>query len=198
MNVDRKNIRGTLLIITGLLLIAAALVLVFYNKWDSDRAGRASSEVIQELEAAISEGNASFSYYEGMPAVEIGGNMYIGIIEIPSLDIKLPVMAEWNYDNLKISPCRYSGSYYTDDMVVCAHNYASHFGPVKGIDIGADIYFTAVGGRVYHYRAGNIEKVKPADVEAMTDDRTDSWDMTLFTCNQSGKTRCAVRCIRQE
>lgn len=181
--------------ITGLLLIAAALVLVLYNLWDGNRAERASAEVVEKLEPAI-QGETSGYDFSGqeMKTEEIDGYRYIGILDIPGLALSLPVMAGWDYERLKISPCLYSGSYYTDDMVICAHNYAGHFGPVKWIDIGEDVYFTAVDGSVYHYQVSNRETVKGTAAEDMLDQTKEDWDLTLFTCNTGGQTRCAVRC----
>ena len=113
-------------------------------------------------------------------------------------------MDRWDYTRLKISPCVYSGSYKTDDLVICAHNYARHFSPVKRIDIGADVYLITVDCRVYHYQVTNRETLQPGAVENMientnntTDETvTNEWDLTLFTCNTGGQTRCAVRCAR--
>lgn len=84
-------------------------------------------------------------------------NSYIGILEIPSLDLSLPVMNEWSYPNLKIAPCRYSGSAYTGNFTIAGHNYSTHFGPVRNIDIGAQIIFTDVKGRSFYYEVKAVE-----------------------------------------
>ena len=189
--------------ILGLLLIAAALGLVLYNRWDSDRAGRESAQVLEVLTEAI-EKNARTqngdrmeqirAEQNEMAAEEIDGSLYIGKIDIPSQGISLPVMADWDYTRLTIAPCRYAGSYYTDDLVICAHNYDEHFSPIKWIDIGADVYFTTVNGAKYCYTVSNRETVQPKAIEEMIGDG--DWDLTLFTCNIGGRTRCAVRCTR--
>ena len=44
---------GRISIILGLLLIAAALGLVLYNRWDSERAGKESAKVLDVLTEAI-------------------------------------------------------------------------------------------------------------------------------------------------
>lgn len=139
--------------------------------------------------------------YKDMPVEMIDGYPYIGFLEIPSLGLSLPVMADWDYDRLQISPCRYSGSYFTDDLTICAHNYARHFSPVKWIEMGADVYFTNVNGESIHYITSNIQTVQPTHIDDMIEnsansDSTNEWDMTLFTCNTGGQTRCAVRCTR--
>ena len=201
-------------LILGLLLIAAALGLVLYNEWDSDRAGKESAEVLDTLTEAITEnvnrrtaegqgGNAStfdpkaqeqiHEDQNEMPTVLINGYEYIGVIEIPDLKIHLPVMAESDLTRLKTAPCRYSGSYYTSDLVIGAHNYGEHFARIKYCKLGIDVYFTTVEGIVYHYTVSNRETVKPTAIEQMI--KGDDWDLTLYTCNTGGQTRCAVRCI---
>lgn len=196
-----RHKKGFVLIITGLLLIAAAFLLTIYNLWDGVRAEKASSRIAGELAERIGDSRESFPgdvKNQEFPEIEIDGNLYIGLLEIPGFDLKLPVMEEWDYERLKLSPCRYSGSYLTDDMVICAHNYARHFSPVKWIDIGSDIYFTSADGQSYHYLVSNRETVKPEGVEEMTGNGGGDWDMTLFTCSTGGQTRCAVRCVRAE
>ena len=198
---------GNTLILLGLLLLLGAGSLTAYNIWDGIRAERASQHIIQEMDIGQDLVEALDREPDDdpeMPVIEVEGYYYIGILEIPSLQLTLPVMDRWDYTRLKISPCVYSGSYKTDDLVICAHNYARHFSPVKRIDIGADVYLITVDCRVYHYQVTNRETLQPGAVENMientnntTDETvTNEWDLTLFTCNTGGQTRCAIRCAR--
>lgn len=201
MKTDRKkSTKGTLLISVGLLLIAAALILVIYNVWDAKRAAKESEAIVEKLETVIGDSQLDQPTYtdpeKEMPTKEIDGYSYIGILDIPTLGLHLPVMESWNYERLSISPCRYTGSYYSDDMVICAHNYAKHFSPIKWIDIGTDVYFTTVEGIVYHYQVSNRETLPATAVEDMIDQTKEEWNLTLFTCNTSGQARCVVRCMR--
>ena len=198
---------GNTLILLGLLLLLGAGSLTAYNIWDGIRAERASQHIIQEMDigqALVEALDREPDDDPEMPVIEVEGYYYIGILEIPSLQLTLPVMDRWDYTRLKISPCVYSGSYKTDDLVICAHNYARHFSPVKRIDIGADVYLITVDCRVYHYQVTNRETLQPGAVENMIENTnnttdgtvTNEWDLTLFTCNTGGQTRCAVRCAR--
>lgn len=133
----------------------------------------------------------------------VDGYAYIGIVDVPYLGISLPVMADWDDTRLKISPCRYSGTPYTDDLVIAGHNYPSHFSPLKWVDIGVDVYFTTMDGAQFHYTVSNRETVQPYSVAEMVENENNSdslrdWDLTLFTCNTGGQTRCAVRCVRKD
>lgn len=219
----RKHI-NRLSIILGLLLIAAALGLVLYNRWDSERAGKESAKVMAALTEVITENveTAGGTIIPGgsrtpggsripgtsrhdpivdgdsqgqkpMVTETVDGYEYIGVVEIPALDIFLPVMAEWDYRRLTVSPCRFTGSYYSNDLVICAHNNSAHFGRLLYVDIGADVYLTTVQGNTYHYQVSNRETVKPTALEEMI--TGDDWDLTLFTCTIGGQARCAVRCI---
>ncbi len=217
-----KKRSGNILIALGLLALAAALALVIYNVWDAKRAADASDSIVGQLDTLLpeertlpeeppieeaptreEEESGEEKVYPPMPVVEIDGYYYIGELDIPSLGLHLPVMSEWDMDRLKISPCHYSGSYYSDDLVILAHNYARHFSPIKWIDIGAEVYFTNVEGVVYKYQVSNRVTLEPSQVSEMIQNQNNSrtegledWDLTLFTCNTGGTTRCAVRCVR--
>ena len=204
-----KRSKGNFLIILGVLLIAAAAGLAGYNLMDARRAQKAAEEItgqlISDIESKVEDGKTAAPYVDPntpMPVEMIDGYEYIGVLEIPSEGLSLPVMNEWDYTRLKISPCRFTGTYYSDDLVICAHNYMRHLGPLLQIGIGEDIYFTSVDGLTIHYIVTNRETVEPTAVEQMIENTSNSetslldWDLTLFTCNLGGQTRCAVRCSR--
>ena len=124
------------------------------------------------------------------PVVEIDGRDYVGIITIPSLDIELPVLNEWSYANLRVSPCRMCGSAYTDDLVLLAHNYNTHFGRIKTLEPGDIVIFTDMDGAVFVYEVDEQQILAPTAVEYVT---ASDWDLTMFTCTIGGRTRVVVR-----
>lgn len=196
------NKSGKIFIIIGLLLITAALSLLSYNIWDSDRAGKSSQKIFASLDEAIEESESNFPNnipYREMPTIEIDGYEYIGTLSIPYLDLDLPIMAEWDYQRLMIAPCLFNGSVYQNNMVIAAHNYASHFGYIKNLPVDTDIYFKDCENNEYHYKLGWIESLSPDMEEQMTIKTTkNDWDLTLFTCTYDGTKRITVRCYRVE
>ena len=128
-----------------------------------------------------------------MTEVVIDGYAYIGYLSIPSLGLELPVMSEWDYTRLKIAPCRYAGSVKTDNLVIAAHNYRRHFGPIKKLAIGDEVYFTDVDGIVFCYEVVEMVTLSPTAVEEMS---AGDYDLTLFTCTYGGQSRVTVRCDR--
>ncbi len=122
---------------------------------------------------------------------------YMGLLSIPSLGLELPVMSDWSYPNLRVAPCRYSGTVADGNLIIAAHNYRSHFGRISELDSGDEIIFTDGGGVVHKYNVVQSEIINGKDAAAM-EYGSDDWDITLFTCTYSGLTRVTVRAVLAE
>ena len=194
-----KAKRGTVWINAGLLLIAAALFLSVYNEWESHEARDSARQVIaqlcDELPTEAGEPTTLPDVRREMPVKTINGRDYIGVLSIPSLELELPVISQWDYPALKVAPCRYSGSLYQDNLIICAHNYASHFGKLKELQPGDTVLFTDMDEHVVTFRMVERETLNPMDTEGM---EAGDWDLTLFTCTIGGQTRVTIRLERVE
>lgn len=206
-----KNKHGTIPIILGLLLMAAALFLALYNLHEDNRAEESARDTVEQLavflptEASeepeeitmpVEPGEEEIPDYildpnREMPVQTIYGYDYIGMLEIPSLDLLLPVMAQWDYTRLQIAPCRYSGSPYLGNFVIAAHNYPSHFGNLYTLSEGDEVTFTDMDRNVFTYEVVAVETLPPTAVEDMT---SGDYDLSLFTCTVGGNSRVTVRC----
>lgn len=197
MKVNRG--RGTVWINAGLLLIAAALFLSVYNEWESHEARDSARQVIAQLCDALpteaGEPTTLPDVRREMPVKTINGRDYIGVLSIPSLELELPVISQWDYPALKVAPCRYSGSLYQDNLIICAHNYASHFGKLKELQPGDIVLFTDMDEHVVTFQMVERETLNPMDAEGM---EAGDWDLTLFTCTIDGQTRVTIRLERVE
>lgn len=198
--------RGAFWIHLGLLLIAAALFLSAYNEMESHEARNSAQQVIAQMcqtlpteTVAETEAPAVPEYLldaeREMPVQTINGRDYIGVLTIPSLELELPVLSQWDYPALKVAPCRYSGSLYQDNLIICAHNYASHFGKLKNLRVGDTAIFTDMDENVVRFQLAAQETIQPEDLEAM---EAGDWDLTLFTCTVGGQSRVTVRFVRED
>ena len=209
----KKKKSGRILILIGILLIAAALGKAAYNIWDGIRAGRESQEIAQQLLHEISkdsdtedtkpadtgeqDANADEEKNsEKITTVELDGTQYLGLLNIPSLDLQLPVMAEWNYENLRTAPCRYTGSVSDNNLVIAGHNYSGHFQDLKTLEHGDAVVLTTAVGEKISDTVDHIETLGAQEISTMI--TADNWELTLFTCTVGGKSRYAVRCIREK
>lgn len=202
----KKN-KGKICITIGLLFLAAALCLTVYNFCDALRAENSARQAVEYLKEQIPEESPSGLTPNGeneipdyilnpnmdMPTESYDENEYIGILSIPSLGLELPVISQWSYPNLKIAPCRYSGSPYLDNMAIAAHNYQSHFGLLKNLSEGDKISFTDTDGNIFEYEVVLIETLTPTAIDEIVDS---GYDLSLFTCTLSGQSRVTIRCDR--
>lgn len=214
MNKRRRT--GPVLIIIGAIVVLMGIGLGWYNLWDDQRAGMEAGGVIdviaqhrEEVAGSNPQGSVAANPVvilpapeenlpdyvlhpeKDMPSLEIDGYRYIGTVTIPLLDLELPIMEDWSYPLLKIAPCRYKGSAYLNNMIICAHNYATHFGRLKNLEPGDEVIFTDMDGNMFRYKVVLMETLEKYAVEQM---ESGEWDLTLFTCTLGGKTRVTVRC----
>ena len=187
------NIRriGTIFVIFGLVLICSALSLLFYNSYQEQKAYQETENVLSALESETQ--NSTQDYSSDEITVDVNGYDYIGFVEIPKIEIKLPVLSEWDYARLKIAPCRQFGSISTDDIVIAAHNYKKHFGNLSSLSIGDEIILTDTSKNTYAYSVARIEVLNPTDVEKV---QNSGYDLVLYTCTYGGKTRVTLFCNR--
>lgn len=196
---------GNLCMVLGVALVLTALSLFLYNQWEASGAEQSVQDLLPQLQQQIQErqGEQAESgtvppeqldpnYFE-MTEVEIDGYAYIGYLSIPTLGLELPVMSQWDYERLKIAPCRYEGSAKSDDLVLLAHNYGKHFGTLKNLVPGNEVFFTDMDDVISRYQVVTVEILMPDAVEEMV---AGEYDLTLFTCTYGGQNRVTVRCDR--
>lgn len=172
---------------TGLALILAAAGWYTSNIWEDKQAGEQALDLLDKL----TEYQPTDTEQGSVSVIVVDGDAFCGRVIISKLGIELPVFEEWNDARLKEAPCRYSGSISTDDMIIAAHNYKSHFGNLKSLQTGDEIVFIDAYGSEHRYE---VKELVTLDGSAVTDMKSGEWDFTLFTCTKGGEQRVTVRC----
>lgn len=203
-----RNKLGIICMIMGTVLLGGALSLFYYNQREASEAGKNVLEVLPQIMEQIPEVVEEEKLVQltipqemlepeqlVMTEVKIDNESYIGCLSIPDLGLDLPVMAEWDYERLKKAPCRYAGSILGNDLVLMAHNYEKHFGRISELREGDSVYFSDMDGIVTAYEVIGRDMLSSDAVEEMT---AGYYDLTLFTCDYSGKNRVTVYCDRAE
>ncbi|MDI9472113.1 MAG: sortase [Tissierellia bacterium] len=200
------------LILLGLLLIAAALFLVAYNIHEEMAAKEFIKNVVIRLQETVSETKSESVIDEkdilrgeieipdyilspgmDMPAENIEGQDYIGLLAISSLELQLPVISQWSDSLLKIAPCRYSGSPYMDNLILAGSNYKSHFGKIKNLRVGDRVTFTDLDANVFIYEVAELYILTSPSFEQMI---SEECDLYLFTRTTGGQSQVIVCCER--
>lgn len=197
--------RGNLFLALGCCCLLAAGGLLGYNLWDEARAEKQSAALTEEVsgllrDAALPDADygedpalsqpAESGAEESVPSLSVDGCDVMGVLEIPALELRLPVLSEWSYPNLKLAPCRYCGTPDTQ-LVLLAHNYAKHFRDIGRLQPGDTVTLQTGDGSVYTYAVTATETYDGSDLAGIL---SGEWDLTLFTCNYTGEKRIVVRC----
>ena len=156
--------RFQILLAAGTLCLAAALCLAGYNIWDEQRATVSASEAVEVLVREIpdrpeKEQPLAPEPQPMMTSVELDERYYVGLLEIPDLELTLPIQREWSDALLHYSPCVYQGT-LADGLIIAGHNYRSHFAHLNQLAAGAEVRFRAGRQRVdlYRGRVGNYRR----------------------------------------
>ena len=199
------RLRGFFPLILGFLLLWSAFVLTMLNLKEDAQAGRSSEETVRELVLLMpddthpapipaTEEDVLVVDNRTLPVQTINGRGHVGMIQIPALSLELPVQSPYVYDWLVYAPCLYAGDPYHNNTVICGHNYDSHFGRLKTLSEGDELFFITMDGEIFHYRLSVIDILGPLAREEMLHSK--GWDLTLFTCTLGGEYRVTARFVR--
>lgn len=194
--------------VLGLVLILGAGGLLGYNQWVNYTSGEESdaaaimlveeiqNEQVEALEVELTNSDASAGDSpEMLKVVELNGAYYMGVLTIPKLERLLPIQSDWSMEKLEHTPCRYSGSLDEKNLVLAGHNYKRHFNGIAQLAQGDSVVFTDLDGEQTFYEVKEVYTTKATDIEGMINSK---YDLTLFTCNYTGKARVTVRCNEVE
>ena len=194
---------SAILIGLGILMILGAAGLLLYNQQESDRVASFSASIVPELSeyAAAARETASLpplvtdplAPQPEMPTAQIEGRRYTGVFSIPAIGYQVPVFDSCSESLLKLGACRFHGSTYQRDLVLCAHNYNRLYSLLTKLRPGDAVRFTDMDGFTWSYVVADLETLGPNMVEEMTDS---GYDLSFFTCTYGGEARLTLRCVR--
>lgn len=188
----RKNIY----FLIGTICILVAAFIFAKNTLEDYEVNKTTQSITEQLikdddDASKEKGKYLKNPKMEMPVKEIDGHEYIGYVKIKRLGLKLPIMSSWSYEKIKISPARYQGSVYEDNMVLLAHNYHAHFGKLYQLEKNDEIVFYDMDDNEFVFKVKDKEEIRGDKLDELL---SGEWDLTLFTCTLSGEFRTVIRC----
>ena len=193
-------IRRNIYFYFGGVCIFIALIFLTHNVTEDYEVDESTKKIVSELKESVeNDSNQQNRYIDNpkmeMPIKQINGYDYIGYLRIEKLSLDLPIMSEWSYPLIRISPARFKGSIYENNMIILAHNYKAHFGYLYKLDRGDMVEFVDMDNNHFIYKVEEVEKINGDKMEELL---SGVWDLTLFTCTLGGKSRVVVRCKIQK
>ena len=129
--------------------------------------------------------------------VEYKGYKVEGIIEIPKIDIKYPILNVTNEDEMKISITKFWGPDANEigNFTMAGHNNkdGTMFGKTKYLQIGDIIKITNLKNETIEYKVFKIYTIEPNDVSIVESVEPDTREITLITCTNGHANRLITK-----
>jgi len=178
---------GICLVVVSFALIVGLQIRTHIGANESRRVVARMSELLPERTVGVPE----ISSNPNMPVLEINDVDYVALIEIPSLNLSLPVADAWNSQKLYNSPARFYGSCYDHSLVIGGADNSHQFSFCDKIDNGTVIIVTDMTGTQFSYTVSRVDRSKSAESNWLI---SRDYDLTLFCRDTLSMEYVAVRC----
>ena len=187
---NKSKLLDTLMIMIGLLLIAAAGVIMISQADFSKK--QSAQTVVSALEAIIPSCSRALPeprYGGGMPSAEIGGENFVGLLKIERYNCVLPIGTVWDQEQIDRFPMVFSGNIYDRNLMIGGGNSEGQFDFVDEIEIGTSVKYLDLFGRVFWYEVSMVNHAESIDKIESGED-----DLTLFARSKNTSKYVIIRC----
>lgn len=184
-----KKIYNIILFI--LILAAITVIILIAVKYGKNHINESKiKDTLSEIEEAmINDENNIQLEYNGYP-IE-------GIIEIPKIEIKYPILSQTNDESMKISITKFWGPGVNElgNYTVAGHNNkdGTMFGKTRRLEIGDIIKLTNLNNETLDYYIFKIYSVDPNDTSYVNSIYENTKEVTLITCTNGHKNRLIIK-----
>lgn len=127
------------------------------------------------------------------------GQVYdiVGTINIPSINVNYPILADTSDTLLKVSVCKFWGANPNEvgNLCIAGHNYKNNkfFSNVPKLVVGDIIEIKDLNEKTLQYRVVDKYTVDPNDVSCTSQLTNGKKVVTLITCTNDAKQRIVIR-----
>ena len=179
-------------LIVALIVVVAMIVIRYGGNYLNEKEVSASLETIEE-ELNKEETQQS----ESLPELEFKGYKIEGIIEIPKINIKYPIIDHTSEETMKVSITKFWGPQANEigNYTVAGHNNkdGTMFGKTKYLQIGDKIKLTNLKNETIEYEIFKIYSIDPDDVSCVESVENGTREITLITCTNGHKNRLVTK-----
>jgi len=147
--------------------------------------------------------NDEFPENNTIPKIDkkIEGSDVIGIITIPAINLKYPIINETNKRTLELSVTLFNGEKLNEigNVVIAGHNYrnGSFFGKLNKLKVGDTIEVTDDQGITLTYKITEKRVVRSSDTGIVIPEREGERELTLFTCINGKSNRLVIKAFQE-
>lgn len=178
-----------LILISALVIIVAMIIIRYKRNYLNEKE---LSKTLDTIENELK--NESL---DKLLDIEYKGYKVEGIIEIPKINIKYPIINETSEETMKISVTKFSGPQVNEigNYCIAGHNNrdGTMFGKNKYLKIGDTIRLTNLKNETIEYQVFKIYSIDPNDVTCANSVDPATREITLITCTNGRKNRLITK-----
>lgn len=181
-------------VILVILIVLAIIVggMIFKKYYNNHLNEIDVSETITEIETELNKVKDDEVIEKTYKGYEVAG-----IIEIPKINIKYPIINETNDDAMKVSITKFYGPKVNEigNCVFAGHNNrdGTMFGKVRHLEIGDTIKLTNLKNQTIEYEVFKIYNIDPNDLSILDIIEEGTRELTLITCTNGHKERLITK-----
>ena len=176
-----KKIINIFLVILTLSAIVVLGIIIF-KQYEGKENSNQAIQVVAQIEEKFNNIENTNKKIE----MEYKGYKVVGIIEIPCINIKYPILNKTNDNSMEYSITKFSGGEVNEigNFVVAGHNYlnGTMFGKVDQLKIGDEIKLTDLYNNTLTYEIFDIYSTDPNDTSIIESSKEGTKEVTLITC----------------
>lgn len=179
-------------LIIALIVVVVMIIVRYGSNYKNEKEVSATLTTIEQHlnnENSIDEGE--------LLDVEYKGYKIEGIIEIPKINIKYPIINQTDEETMKLSITKFWGPKVNEigNYTVAGHNNkdGTMFGKTKYLKIGDIIKLTNLKNETIEYKVFNIYSIDPDDVSCVQSVEPNTREVTLITCTNGHKNRLVTK-----
>ena len=183
------------LVIVAVLIISLIIIRMRTNQ---ETAGQMAEivNVVENLQQDLHNENSE-EVKQQLLETTIQGYNIEGILEIPSIELKYPIINQTNDEAMKISVTKFWGSAINEigNYCIAGHNNldGTMFGKVKKLQKGDIIKLTNLYGETVEYKIFDTYVIDPNDVTCTQIVEEGTREVTLITCTNGRKNRLITK-----
>ena len=174
----------------GILLILVSLGLILGTRIYEAQSRDDAAAVTARMEELLEPRTPGIQGEGPMPALELDGRDYVCLLEVPGMNVALPVCNDWELRNQVGNPCRYWGSVYESTLIL-GGSRLSQLDFCGRLDLGDEIVITDLQGRSFSFEVQSILRRDDASFEKL---REGEYPLTIFTRDGFSNRSIVVHC----
>lgn len=184
-----------ILVVVAIIIVSLIVIRMKKNK-ETVSAMANVVNIVEELQQDL-QGENSKEAKQQLLETTIQGYNIEGIIEIPSIGLKYPIINQTNDEAMKISVTKFWGGNINElgNYTIVGHNNldGTMFGKVKKLQNGDIIKLTNLYGETLEYKIFDMYVIDPNDVSCTEIVEEGTREVTLITCTNGRKNRLVTK-----